>query len=104
MKVNYGKGKTEYGPGVDIELTGEEVARAIYTYLEAHDVHVRGAATITVNGELCEEGRVYVDPSGYVISKGVEYLGRGEGKARFMIEEFEKSFQKWKEIYGNNLR
>lgn len=76
MEVKYGNGKTEYGKGVDINLSGEEVAMAIYTYLTAHNVHVRGAATITVNGELCEEGRMYVDPSGYVIADGKKWDGR----------------------------
>ena len=29
MKVRHGNGKTEYGPGVEIKLTGDEVALAI---------------------------------------------------------------------------
>ena len=78
MKVKYGKGKTKYGPGVAIKLTGEEVARAIHAYLTAHNVHISGAATIKVNGLLCEKGYVYVDPSGFVVAKGKEYSGRGK--------------------------
>lgn len=77
MDVKHGEGKTEFGPGVSIELTGDEVASAIYTWLTAHEVHIRGAATITVNGELCEAGRVYVDPSGFVVAKGLRLSGRG---------------------------
>lgn len=77
MKINYGNGKTEYGTGVDINLTGNEVAVAIYAYLTAHGVHISGAATIRVNGELCKEGHIYVDPSGDVIAKGKQYSGRG---------------------------
>ena len=49
MKVKYGKGKTEYGPGVSIELTGNDVAIAIDAYLVAHRIHVDGSRTITVN-------------------------------------------------------
>lgn len=78
MNVQFGKGKTKYGSGVQIELDGSEIATAIYAYLTAHNVHVFGAATITINGELIEYGEMYVDPSGKVISKGVEYSGRGE--------------------------
>jgi len=78
MKVKYGKGKTEYGPGVEIKLTGSEVAVAIYTYLAAHRVHIRGAATISVNGELCKKGSIYVDPSGFVVANGKGFSGRGE--------------------------
>lgn len=78
MKVKYGKGPTEYGPGVEIKLTGDEVAIAIDAYLVARGVHVSGPRTITVNGELCDVGRVYVDPSGFVIYKGEKFLGRGE--------------------------
>ena len=62
--------------GVDIELTGNEVATAIDAYLVAHGVIVRGPRTIRVNGELCERGSVYVDPSGKVIDNGEEYSGR----------------------------
>lgn len=78
MKVEYGDGKTKYGPGVNVALSGEEVARAISAYLVSHGVHVDGPRTITVNGGLCEFGRVYVDPSGFVISKkGKKFNGRG---------------------------
>ena len=75
MVVKYGEGKTEYGPGVAIELTGDEVATAIDAWLVAHNVHVSGARTITVNAELCESGRVYVDPSGFVIVNGIKMSG-----------------------------
>jgi hypothetical protein len=81
MKVDYGRGPTEYGPGISINLTGDEVATAISAYLVAHGIHVSGPRTITVNGELCEEGRVYVDPSGYVISGGEKLSGRGPEKS-----------------------
>lgn len=77
MKVKYGHGTTEYGPGVSIELTGDEVATAIDAYLVAHGIHVDGPRTIRVNGELCKSGRVYVDPSGFVIADGEKFDGRG---------------------------
>ena len=77
MKVKYGGGKTEFGPGVLIKLTGDEVAIAIDAYLVAHRVHVSGPRTITVNGELCQEGEIYVDPSGQVIHNGKLFSGRG---------------------------
>ena len=77
MNVQFGKGKTEYGTGVQIDLTGDEVATAISAYLVAHGIHVVGGRTITVNGELCEYGGIYVDPSGKVIANGEGYDGRG---------------------------
>ncbi len=77
MIVKHGNGRTEYGPGVSVELTGDEVATAIDAWLVAHDVHVSGARTVTVNGELCKSGHVYVDPSGFVIADGVKISGRG---------------------------
>lgn len=81
MLIDYGEGKTEYGPGVAIELTGDEVATAIDAYLVAHGLHILGARTITVNGELCARGRVYVDPEGFAIDwNGDKWDGRGEGK------------------------
>ena len=78
-EIMRGKGKTEYGPGVQINLTGDEVAIAIDAYLVARRVVVRGPRTITVNGELCKSGSVYVDPSGFVIADGCKMSGRGAG-------------------------
>ena len=78
MKIKYGKGTTVYGPGVDIFLTGDDVATAISAYLVAHDIHISGPRTIRVNGELCKGGRVYVDPSGFVIHDGEKIDGREE--------------------------
>ena len=72
----YFKGKTEFGTGVQIDLTGDEVAMAIHTYLTAHDVHITGAATIKVNGKLCKKGYVYVDPSGHVVADGRKWNNR----------------------------
>lgn len=77
MKVSYGRGTTIYGPGVNIELSGDEVATAIDAYLVAHNIHVSGPRTIRVNGELCEKGSVYVDPEGFVIQDGIRASGRG---------------------------
>jgi len=63
----------KYGPGVEINLTGDEVATAIDAYLAAHNVHSFGPRTTRVNGELINHARVYVDPSGYVIANGLRY-------------------------------
>ena len=78
MNIEYGSGKTEYGPGVSINLDGNEVAKAIDAWLVANGVNVQGSRTITVNGELCESGNIYVDPSGFVITpRGRKMSGRG---------------------------
>ena len=77
MRIDYGTGPAHFGPGVDIQLTGDEVAIAIYAYLVAHGVHVSGPRTVRVNGELCEFGSVYVDPEGFVITpQGSKFSGR----------------------------
>lgn len=81
MIVRFGGGKTEYGPGVAVDLTGDEVVRAISAYLVAHGVYVDGPRTVTVNGDLCEMGRVYVDPSGFVVYNGERLTGRGTREA-----------------------
>jgi len=77
MDVRYGEGDTKYGPGVSIDMTGDEIATAIEAYLMAHGVHIDGPRTITVNSKLCEAGHVYVDPSGFVIDNGEMMSGRG---------------------------
>lgn len=81
MNISYGNGPTKYGPGVSIDMTGEEVAIAIMAYLVAHNIHISGARTITVNGELCEAGRVYVDPGAFVIADGKKWTGRGPSES-----------------------
>lgn len=77
MNIQFGKGKTEYGTGIQINLTGDEVATAIDAYLVAHGIIVDGARTICVNGELCQAGQIHVDPSGRVIANGEGWSGRG---------------------------
>lgn len=77
MKVKYGNGKTQYGPGVSIILSGDEVAIAIHAYLVANGIHVDGPRTITMNGELMSKTKVYVDPAGFVIYDGKRYNGKG---------------------------
>ena len=77
MKIQFGNGRTEYGPGVQIDLTGDEVALAISAYLVGRDVHVDGARTIRINGQLIENGGVYVDPGACVVADGVRWTGRG---------------------------
>ena len=62
---------------MNIVLTGSEVAIAIDAYLVAHNITVRGPRTVTVNGELCKKGRVYVDPEGFVIAVDEMFSGRG---------------------------
>lgn len=79
MHIKYGDGTTEFGPGVGIELSGDELATAIDAWLVAKGVCVRGPRTITVNGSLCESGLVYVDPTGFVIAEGERFSGRGSG-------------------------
>ena len=66
MEIRFGEGKTEWGPGVEINLTGSEVAIAIDDYLVAHNVYINGPRTTRVNGELCKNGEIYVDPSNSV--------------------------------------
>lgn len=78
MEISYGKGTSKFGTGVQIDLTGDEVASAIYAYLVAHDVHINGARTVRVNGQMIEDGEIYVDPSGFVIADGERWCGRGE--------------------------
>lgn len=82
MEIKYGPGKTSFGPGVSIELTGDEVATAIDAWLVAHNVYISGARTVTVNAELCDIGRIYVDPGGFVVAEGKMFAGSGEKNDR----------------------
>lgn len=81
MDIRYGDGSTKYGPGVQIDLSGDEVATAIDAFLVAHRICVRGPRTISVNGDLCRVGEIYVDPSGFVVDDdGKKWCGRGAQK------------------------
>lgn len=77
MDVKYGEGNTRYGPGISIDMTGVEIVIAIEAYLVERGVYIGGSRTITVNGELCGSGHVYVDPSGFVVYNGETMFGRG---------------------------
>jgi len=81
--IKYGKGKTKFGPGVEIKLSKDELAHAIDIYLTAKDIYVRGSRTISYNGKLLNNScEVYVDPSGFVVHDGNGYDGRGEDEAK----------------------
>lgn len=77
MKIKLGNGKSILGPGIDIEMSGNDVVLAITAYLIAHNIRIDGARTITVNNELCKYARVRVDPSGFVIRNGKKINGKG---------------------------
>ena len=68
MDIRYGNGKTKFGPGVSIDLTSDEAARAIFAWVVGQGIHIDGPRTLTVNGELVEKAKIYVDPSGFVIT------------------------------------
>lgn len=77
MKIMTGRGTTDFGPGVDILLTGDEVATAIHAFLIAHGVYIDGPRTVKVNDDLCSSGMVHVDPCGFVFFDGEKINGRG---------------------------
>lgn len=74
MDIKYGKGTTEFGPGVMVELTSVEVDTAIDAYLVNQEVYVSGPRSIQLEDGGAE---VYVDPSGSVRYAGIETFGRG---------------------------
>jgi len=78
VKIKYGKRRRGYYPGVVIDMDGDEVATAIDAYLTAHGVHISGPRTVRVNGEFCESGRIFVDPSGFVVARGKRFDGGGK--------------------------
>lgn len=80
MEVKHGKRMNCAGGGVEIHLSGDDVALAIDAYLVAHGFHVSGPRTVTVNGCLCRSGRVYVDPSGFVVAGGEKYDGLAQAE------------------------
>lgn len=78
MIIKKGKGKTKYGPGIKIKLYPMDMVLAIHAYLAAHDVHITGARTITVDRKILKDTKteIYVDPSADVIQYGRKWNGR----------------------------
>lgn len=76
MNIQFGNGKTPQGPGIQINLTGEEVATAIHDYIRAQNVIIDGPSTVMVNSELIRDGGIHVDPSGKVVTADVERSGK----------------------------
>ena len=80
IRVTRGEGRTKYGPGVSIKLDGDDIALAIDLYLLSQGVIVRGPRTITYDGEQLGNGcEVYVDPSGFVVDRGIRHDGGQKG-------------------------
>ncbi len=77
MKIKFGPGKSEFGPGVLITLNGDEVVMAIDHWLHAQGFYVNGPRTVRVGGVLGQKGSVYVDPSGHVMYDGQRHNGNG---------------------------
>lgn len=77
MDIKYGNGSSQYGPGVSVEMTGDELAMAVDAWLESQGLLIAGPRTVRVNGARCESAHVYVDPSGAVLARGRHYSGRG---------------------------
>lgn len=73
MKIKAASGSTMYGAGVNITLTRDEVAQAIFEWIASKGVKVEGPRTIISQAELM----VYVDPSGSVSSGGMTIYGNG---------------------------
>ena len=78
MHIQHGNGPTEYGPGVEICLTGIDLACAIDAFLVANNINVQGPRTVYVNQELCRSAWIYVDPSGFVGTSEATYHGSGK--------------------------
>jgi len=77
MRIRFGEGKTQHGPGISIDLGGEEIVTAIFAYLVAHDIYIDGPRTVKINDELCKYGHIYVDPAGFIVKNGEKISGRG---------------------------
>ena len=80
MNIQHSNGQSEYGPGVEINLTSEEIAIAIHAYLVSHNINIIGPRTINVNGILCKYGQIYVDPSGIVERDARIWYGSGNSQ------------------------
>jgi hypothetical protein len=87
MDITYGNFQgamaSDAGPGVSIHLDGNEVASAIYLWLQMQGIDVQGPRTVKINNIICREvgAHVFVDPSGYVVDEnGKCFNGSGVEK------------------------
>ena len=79
------------GVATEIHLNGNELATAILTYLTSKSVVHTGSITISVNGELCDNAKIYVYPEGQVLRKGKRYYG-SEWKPEGNLKRFMPGF------------
>ncbi len=70
MVISNGNGNTEYGMGISISLSSEQVCQALIKYIDELGVKIDGPRTITVNGKLVIGANIYVDPSGTISMHG----------------------------------
>lgn len=87
MRVKRGTASDDSHPGVTIDLTGDEVATAIRHWLHGQGVLIFGSSTVRVDGNLCDSGQVYVDPSGNVVYNGKRYEAIDPAEATEMREQ-----------------
>ncbi len=87
MEIKRGGSTAGYGPGVLIELSGDELAAAVDRYIAQHGVQVKGPRTVHVNGLSCACATVFVDPSGSVVSGNCDITGRGDYQIKVKTAE-----------------
>lgn len=86
MEIKRGGG-AHGGPGILIELSGNELSAAVDRYIAQHGVQVRGARTVRVNGLNCACATVFVDPSGSVVSGNCDFTGQGDYQIKVKTAE-----------------
>jgi hypothetical protein len=60
MNIKYGNTQSKRGHSIIIELDGAEVAEAIDAWIIGRGVYVSGERAVTVNGEICHTGQIYI--------------------------------------------
>lgn len=86
MEIKRGGGAYN-GPGILIELSGNELAAAVDRYIAQHGIQVKGARSVRVNGLNCACATVFVDPSGTVVSGDCDLTGRGDYQIKVKTAE-----------------
>lgn len=93
ISIKFGNKETKDGSGVRIELSGNAIAKAINKWLADQNIYIYGPRTMTVNGDLCDFGHIYVDPPGWIVSNGEKISGEGK------ISKIKLKGRAWKCVY-----
>ena len=91
MKARFGDGTTEFGPGVVIEMSGQDVADLIFAGLEDRGgTKIGGPRMLRINGQEVSGGEIEIPYPGVALCGSTLFRASGPSPAGEREEELER--------------